>query len=833
MVVQEPVQATIWHCLTYYAYQDAIFLAERLHAEVGTEETLFLLATCYFRSGKPNRAYTLLTDKGCRTPHCKYLLARCCLQLKKYAEGETILAGSVLTKQHTLEEISAEYGELSCFVLSLLGKILSKCERQPKASECYKHSLKLNPCLWSSFEALCHLGHKPDADKIFQVSNMPNLSTNQHNSCPIIDTENLSISQQNLSSDVISMVIDTPPDSMTSYTNISVSGIKPLSEMVTPDICIDANQTPDACTGSFSLPSAPMTTKRTRPRVNRGLLGGGQQQMYSPLTPSFGFLPLENTPTFENNSGNYITPSSLDLQSTDIKAPKKVISRKPHIKPPVFSMSGNTKDSSTMQTPSPQTSGPQVLFQTHGLRRSSRLFSNANTNSVKENTTGKRIIRGKSMSKNVKGKTKSKPTKPSTMTQPSDNDIQKPENTPSDLKSTPVNQQARLLNFQKASAEGLMSLLRDMGKAYSSLCQFDCRKAIAQFSNLMPHHYNTGWVLSQVGKARFELAEYQQAVKLFKEVRRIEPHRTEGMALYSTALWHLQKEVALSSLAQELVEFDKACPETWCTSGNCFSLQKEHDIAIKFFQRAIQVDSDCAYAYILLGHEYVSTEELDKAMCCFRSAIRIDSRHYIAWYGTGMIYYKQEKFSLAEVHFKKALMINPQSPVLMCHIGVVLHALQRPAEALEMLKKALVLDPNNALCKFRKASILFAMERYKAALDELEELKQIIPKESLVYFLMGKVYKKLGQTHLALMNFSWATDLDPKGANNQIKEAIDKRYLPDEDDSVAAMYAIEHVTPGVVSEEESNQLVDDSISLDSLAEGEHMQLQANESDESL
>ena len=33
------------------------------------------------------------------------------------------------------------------------------------------------------------------------------------------------------------------------------------------------------------------------------------------------------------------------------------------------------------------------------------------------------------------------------------------------------------------------------------------------------------------------------------------------------------------------------------------------------------------------------------------------------------------------------------------------------------------------------------------------------------------------------MNFSWAIDLDPKGANNQIKEAINKRYLPDEEDN--------------------------------------------------
>lgn len=51
----------------------------------------------------------------------------------------------------------------------------------------------------------------------------------------------------------------------------------------------------------------------------------------------------------------------------------------------------------------------------------------------------------------------------------------------------------------------------------------------------------------------------------------------------------------------------------------------------------------------------------------------------------------------------------------------------------------------------------------------------------LPFSLTPQVYKKLGQTHLALMNFSWAMDLDPKGANNTIKEAIDKRYLPEDE----------------------------------------------------
>lgn len=45
------------------------------------------------------------------------------------------------------------------------------------------------------------------------------------------------------------------------------------------------------------------------------------------------------------------------------------------------------------------------------------------------------------------------------------------------------------------------------------------------------------------------------------------------------------------------------------------------------------------------------------------------------------------------------------------------------------------------------------------------------------------------------MNFSWAMDLDPKGANNQIKEAIDKRYLPDDEEPITQEEQISEYHP--------------------------------------
>ncbi|XP_035661113.1 cell division cycle protein 27 homolog [Branchiostoma floridae] len=828
MIMQEPVQAAIWHSLNHYAFADAIFLAERLYAEVGSDEALFLLATCYYRSGKPYRTYMLLQSRGCPTPQCKFLYAKCCIDLEKYAEGESTFMGGAIGKQRSYEELVTEFGDAGCFSMQLLGKIFAKSERNKRATDCYKQSLKHNPFLWSSYQALCDIGEKPDPDEVFQLTNLQNFSSCQSSFPPPALTPH-----QGGTSDI------TPPTQ-----DIAKS---PLVKLQTP--------TPTSSTSvgvDMSIGSPQPLVQRVRGRAGRSLLGGPAS--LSPLTPSFGVLPLD-TPSpevFSTGSCTFVTPSptTVDCSHLDARAPsKKVVTRRNYpsqTKPAVFSQtgnSGNVKESNTLNTPSPSPSGPQVLVQTtaQGVRRSTRLFTASN--SVKENNKKPktRFAAPKAPAKKTKSRTGKGSSSQPTITEGSE--IIKPEST-STTESKPSQLQVTwALNVQKAAAEGLMTLMRDLGHAYLALSHYDCRKAVTLFQQLPQHQYNTGWVLSHIGRAYFELAEYHKAEKAFKEVRKLEPHRVEGMELYSTALWHLQKDVLLSSLAQELSDMDRDSAQSWCAVGNCFSLQREHDTAIKFFQRAIQVEPNFAYAYTLLGHEYVLNEELDKAMSCFRNAIRTDPRHYNAWYGVGMIYYKQEKFSLAEIHFRKALAINPFSSVLLCHIGVVQHALQKSDSALQTLNKAITADPKNPLCKFHKASILFATERYKDALKELEELKQIVPKESLVYFLMGKVYKKLGQTHLALMNFSWAMDLDPKGANNQIKEAIDKRYLPEDDDT---MDTEDDITADDAGEDSVTIMDEQPLDLDLQGDGspgevdtsneadaEDVQLHAMESDESL
>lgn len=841
MLIQEPVQAAIWHCLDHYDYFDAIFLAERLNAEVESDDSTFLLATCYYRAGKPNQAYSLLRRKGCSTPQCKFLLAKCCLEFENLSEAETILRGSssgdeeVYSEQLNIDNIVTEYGEHAVFVLRLLSEICYQTERDKVANELNRNILKLNPFIWSSFEMLCNRAElspipptaAPNSNPLQTPLNTPlstNTPPNSNTGAPTVDTkpsskqppgippsldpaklfdidqlENFNYCQSSansllnyyppVASALISNGLQSPQhidsncesigtplinctpvqlmNAMNTAHNISSGGITGLNKQFTPD---DTAQ---------YKPMPPRVGKQYRTRSGLGAV-------MSPLNASFGILPLDSSNSFSDTPPllPYSTPSPLIINSSTLTDANE---QKPIVKRQMISKRSSTNPLAGHQT-SPQSPLPLPPLPLQGsqntVRRSSRLFTISNNNySVKENNKSPNRNNKFATPKSPSKKTKSKLSKnSSTGKQVSDLTNEKGgnmlgggdregEGRGGSVLSGMTREQ--LLTVQKHVAGGLLELLKDLGRAFYFFSQYECDSCISVLKTLPEHHLNTGYCLTLMAKAYYESSRYKEAIKCFAKVRELEPKRTQGLELYSTALWQQQQEVELSALAQDMNRIDQFCPQTWCVNGNCFSAQKEHDTAIKYFQRATQVDPSFAYAYTLLGHEYVLTEELDKAMNCYRHAVRIDPRHYNAWYGIGSIYSKQERFLLAEMHFRKALRINPNSSVLMCHIGVAQNALGKIDAALHTFNLALEKDPKNPLCKFHRASILFGTGRHQEALEELEQLKHIVPKESLVYYLAGKVHKKLGNTHLALMHFSWATDLDPKGANSQIKEAID------------------------------------------------------------
>ena len=329
----------------------------------------------------------------------------------------------------------------------------------------------------------------------------------------------------------------------------------------------------------------------------------------------------------------------------------------------------------------------------------------------------------------------------------------------------------------------LSALLIPLASAYQLLSMYRCRECIALLHKIPKRQFYSAFVQLLLGRAYYEANDYKSTVLALKEMIRLEPFRLTGTETLSTALWHLKKDKELCALAQQVVEVDRTSPETWCVVGNCFSLLREPEGAMRFFQRALEIDKYFTYAHTLSGHEAAANEDLEKAAQFFRQAILCDERHYSAWYGLGSIYKRQERYELAEFHLRKALQINPSSGKLHCHLGIALHAQNtshKNEEAHLVLTKACEIDVNNPQLHFQRAHVLLSSQRYEAALAELELVMALAPREPAVYVLMGQICQKLHRSGEALLHYNAALNLDPKEAA-ALKKCLDDIPDPDEE----------------------------------------------------
>lgn len=308
----------------------------------------------------------------------------------------------------------------------------------------------------------------------------------------------------------------------------------------------------------------------------------------------------------------------------------------------------------------------------------------------------------------------------------------------------------------------ILELLSQLAGGYFSLCKFRCLEAIQLFNSVPQNQRESPWALAQIGRAYYEQAMYGEAAQFFVRVRTIAPSRIEDMEVYSTVLWHLKNEVELAYLAHELMEIDRLSPQAWCAIGNSFSLQSDHDQALKCFKRATQLDPSFAYAFTLQGHEHVSNEDHNKALDAYRHGISADTRHYNAWYGLGRVYEKMGKLEFAEHHYRTAAEINPTNAVLVCCIGMILDRMGKPKEALLQFSHACELSPNSVLARMRKARSLMRLRDLNSAHVELKILKDRAPDDSSVHYLLGNVCRMLNDKANAIKHFTTALNLDPK-----------------------------------------------------------------------
>ncbi|KAK5843002.1 hypothetical protein PVK06_005429 [Gossypium arboreum] len=703
--------------LEQYMRRNAVFLCERLYAEFPSEVNLQLLARCYLNNNQPHSAYYIL--KGMQMAQSRYLFAIACLEMDLFCEAEAAL-------------LPVPNGAA---VQYLLGIIYRDTDRKNKSIEHFRKTLSIDPMFWAAYEQLCMLGEAEEAAVCFGDATVPCVQEhylgNASSCLQIADTDHSSDSSQRFGLEYLSR-----------------SDLKQR----------EGNNIRVMCENNHGGPI---------------LTGAVRQSKNSCCSTSF-----------------LSTPSPVPTQLSDVAPPPLV--RNIHLRQSEDSLRPNTQARGKFACDNESAQIRGSLFFDSGLRRSARLavgHRSLNTSQGSENkakslhastklsseTCSSTFYQGKLMETYEVAVSEFGATSSSLSSTTDVKSIQH------EIENTKLSSFISDSATIKSGISNTMKLLRTLGEGYRHLCMFRCKEALNVYQKLSSKQYNTGWILSQVGKAYFELVDYLNADYAFSLARQISPYNLEEMDVYSTVLYHLKQDMKLKYLAQEMILVDRFAPQTWCAIGNCYSLQKDHESALKSFQRAVQLNSRFAYAHTLSGHEYVIMEDYGKGVECYQTSLHVDARHYNSWYGLGMIYLCQEKFEFAEHHFRQAYQINPLSSVIMYYLGTTLEVLKRSEEALEMMETAIVIDNKNPLPKYSKAKLLLTLGKLNEALEILEELKECTPRESCIYALMGEIYKRNKKYDKAMLHFGIALDLKPSIVDvAKIEAAIEKLIIPDE-----------------------------------------------------
>ncbi|KMT03248.1 hypothetical protein BVRB_8g197920 isoform A [Beta vulgaris subsp. vulgaris] len=757
---------SVQNSLQNFMYSNAIFICERLCAESPSEVNLQLLATCYLRNNQAYVAYHIL--KGTQMAQSRYLFALSCFLMALSGDLREMKTDKLLKEAGDALSPGNESGiEVSNGAAGqyLLGRIYRYTGLKERAVYHFDLALSIDPLFWAAYEELCILGSAKEASAVFSDSAALTLQKQQH-------------AVTSLNS--LTSTVDHNQVSAKSLGNASLGQLQNIHGINVKD----ASESCQGATASSSAVKEPLNHLRL-----------SFYNTPSPMAPQLsGIAP---PPVCRNVQKNDASASSSPMSNvTTFQAPqrksvkdvklRKISGRLFTDSDPRRSMQlAGIAGGSTNRTTTPSTGNET----SHSLQNSGNFcLSNARLRSV---TLRKRTSQESGSFE--EGDNLSPPgighevfddsrvnTQASISTSSSDMGSMEQDTGSIGLCRNTHHD----LEVQKGALE-ILGLWRLLGDGYRLSCMYECQDALKIYMDLPSRHYNTGWVLSQVGRAYFELVDYVKADFFFSSARRQCPCSLEGMDVYSTVLYHLKDEKRLSHLALDLLSIDRLAPQTWCAMGNCYSLQKDHETALKIFQRAVQLNSWFAYAHTLCGHEHVALEDFESGTKSYQTAFHVDSRHYNASYGLGMVYLRKENFVFAEHHFRVAFNINPHSSVIMTYLGTALHALKRNEDALTMMEYAILADKRNPLPVYQKANILLSMDNYDEALRVLEELKGYAPCECSIYALMGKIYERKNMYDKAMLHFGLALDLKPSATDvATIKAAIEKLHVPDDLDDI-------------------------------------------------
>jgi tetratricopeptide (TPR) repeat protein len=173
-------------------------------------------------------------------------------------------------------------------------------------------------------------------------------------------------------------------------------------------------------------------------------------------------------------------------------------------------------------------------------------------------------------------------------------------------------------------------------------------------------------------QAQYEKREFDEAIKLFNQVVRLDPTYVEA----------------------------------YVSRGMAWNEKGEYDKAIKDFTAGMQVDPKFVPAYINRGISWIEKSEFDKAIKDLDAAVKLDPKDDAALFQRGVAWSKKGDYDTALKDFNASIKLDDKYPPAYFYRGQAQFSKKEYEKALKDYDQSLGLDPKDPAALNAKAWLL-------------------------------------------------------------------------------------------------------------------------------
>jgi tetratricopeptide (TPR) repeat protein len=237
--------------------------------------------------------------------------------------------------------------------------------------------------------------------------------------------------------------------------------------------------------------------------------------------------------------------------------------------------------------------------------------------------------------------------------------------------------------------------------------------------------------------------------------------------------------------------------DAYLNLGHLYASQKQWDLAIACYEKAVQVESNNANLYLALaktcdladkpelgatywyraltlepllakpwehlelGNTLLRAGKVEEAISCYQKTIELNPEISQAYHNLGEIYSDRQQWEKAITNYRQAVKINPEGVWSQYGLGKALTNIGEWEEAITYYRQASQLKPDAAVIYHSLGDALVKQKLLAEAINNYQKVLEIQPETWVVYHKLGNVLQEIGELEEAIASYYRAVELKP------------------------------------------------------------------------